>query len=102
MPALIYLAGFRQHIATGTSLAVLLPPVGVGAVIEYYRHGNVDIPAAMVLAIALTIGGYFGAVAANRLSGPDLLMGIWLVRAASGVLSDGWRIQASGVVVNPD
>jgi uncharacterized membrane protein YfcA len=53
VPALIYLAGFRQHVATGTSLAVLLPPVGVGAVIEYYRHGNVDIRAAMVLAIAL-------------------------------------------------
>lgn len=72
VPALIYLAGFRQHIATGTSLAVLLPPVGVGAVIEYYRHGNVDIRAAMVLAVALTIGGYLGAVAANRLSGPYL------------------------------
>ncbi len=72
VPALIYLAGFSQHVATGTSLAVLLPPVGVGAVIEYYRHGNVDIRAAMVLALALTIGGYFGAVAANRLSGPYL------------------------------
>ena len=39
VPALIYLAGFRQHVATGTSLAVLLPPVGVAAVVEYYRHG---------------------------------------------------------------
>ena len=37
--ALIYLAGFRQHMATGTSLAIL-PPVGIAAVAEYYRHGN--------------------------------------------------------------
>ena len=35
VPALIYLAGFRQHMATGTSLAVLLPPVGIAAVTEY-------------------------------------------------------------------
>ena len=38
MPALIYLAGFDQHRATGTSLAVLLPPIGLGAAIEYYRR----------------------------------------------------------------
>src|SRR6185295_5410711 len=42
VPGLIYLAGFTQHRATGTSLAVLLPPVGLAATIEYYRHGNVD------------------------------------------------------------
>jgi uncharacterized protein len=72
VPALIYLVGFRQHVATGTSLAVLLPPVGIGAVLEYYRHGNVNVYAAVVLAVTLTIGGYVGAVAANRLSGPHL------------------------------
>jgi uncharacterized protein len=72
VPALIYLVGFRQHVATGTSLAVLLPPVGIGAVLEYYRHGNVNLYAAVVLAATVTIGGYFGAVAANRLSGPYL------------------------------
>ena len=72
VPALIYLAGFRQHVATGTSLAVLLPPVGIGAVLEYYRHGNVDVSAAFVLAVTMTIGGYCGAVLANRLAGPYL------------------------------
>ena len=72
VPALIYLAGFRQHVATGTSLAILLPPVGIGAVLEYYRNGNVNLYAAAVIAVTLTIGGYFGAVVANRLSGPYL------------------------------
>ena len=75
VPALIYLAGFRQQIATGTSLAVLLPPVGIGAVLEYYRHGRVNVYAAVVLAITVTIGGYVGALAANRLSGPVLRLG---------------------------
>jgi hypothetical protein len=43
VPALIYMAGFSQHQATGTSLAVLLPPIGLGAAMEYYRHGNVNV-----------------------------------------------------------
>jgi uncharacterized membrane protein YfcA len=46
VPALIYWAGFTQHKATGTSLAVLLPPIGLAAALEYYRHGNVDVRAA--------------------------------------------------------
>jgi uncharacterized protein len=72
VPALIYLAGFRQHVATGTSLAVLLPPVGLGAALEYYRNGNVNFRAAIVIAVMMAVGGYVGAFAANRLSGPYL------------------------------
>src|SRR5512139_1816526 len=50
VPALIYAAGFSQHKATGTSLAVLLPPIGLAATFEYWRHGNVDVKAAAILA----------------------------------------------------
>ena len=53
VPALIYLAGFRQHSATGTILAVLLPPIGIGAMWEYYRHGNVELRVAMIMAVAV-------------------------------------------------
>jgi uncharacterized protein len=81
VPALIYLAGFRQHLATGTSLAILLPPVGIAAVVEYYRHGNVNLYAALVIAVTVTIGGWFGAVLANRLAGPYLRLafGVFVV-----------------------
>jgi len=72
VPALIYLAGFTQHLATGTSLAVLLPPVGLAAVIEYYRQGQVNFGAALVLAVTATIGAWLGALVADRLSGPTL------------------------------
>src|SRR5262245_14268833 len=72
VPALIYLAGFRQHVATGTSLAVLLPPVGIGAMLEYYRNGNVNFRAAIIIAVMMAAGGYLGALGANRLSGPYL------------------------------
>jgi uncharacterized membrane protein YfcA len=74
VPAPMYIAGLRQHAATGTSLAVL-PPLGIGAAIEYYRNGNVEPRSAIVLALTMTVGGYFGAVAANRLAGPYLRLG---------------------------
>ncbi|MEW6759057.1 MAG: TSUP family transporter, partial [Acidobacteriota bacterium] len=45
VPALIYVLGFPAHKATGTSLAVLLPPVGLAAVLEYYHHDYVDLRA---------------------------------------------------------
>ena len=72
IPALIYLVGYTQHEATGTSLAVLLLPVGLGAVLEYYRHGFVDLKAALIIAVAVLVGGWFGAVLANQISGPYL------------------------------
>lgn len=72
IPALVYLVGFSQHQATGTSLAILLPPVGLAAVVEYYRHGAVDIKSGLIVAAALFIGGGIGAVLANHISGPHL------------------------------
>lgn len=72
IPALVYLAGYTQHQATGISLAVLLPPVGLGAVLEYYRHGYVDLKVAVIIAVAVMVGGWFGAVLANQISGPYL------------------------------
>ena len=46
VPALIYGMGFSQKTATGTSLAILLPPVGIAAVMQYYREDHVDFRAA--------------------------------------------------------
>jgi len=65
VPALIYWAGFSQHKATGTSLAVLLPPIGLAAALQYYRHGNVDVRAAIILAATMFVGAWIGADVAN-------------------------------------
>ena len=80
VPALIYWAGFTQHTATGTSLAVLLPPIGLAATIEYWRHGNVDFRAAVVLAASMFVGAWIGAAAANQMKGPHLrlMFGVFL------------------------
>jgi len=97
VPALIYIAGFSQHRATGTSLAVLLPPIGLIATIEYYRHGNVDFKAAMIIAGMLLVGAWIGAFFANKISGPHLrlsfgvficVMGVYLIHGAGKRL--GW------------
>src|ERR1035437_2396404 len=72
VPALIYWAKFSQHSATGTSIAILLPPVGLAAAFEYYRHGNVDIRAALIIAAMMFIGSWIGAFLANRMEGPIL------------------------------
>jgi hypothetical protein len=81
VPGLVFLLGFSQHAATGTSLAILLPPVGIAAVLEYYRHGNVDLKAAFIVAAALLVGAWFGALMANHLKGPHLRLafGIFVV-----------------------
>jgi len=85
VPALIYLAGFSQHLATGTSLAILLPPVGLGAALEYYRHGGVHVRAAAVIALTLMLSGWIGAAIANRLPGPMLRLAFGLFVTALGL-----------------
>lgn len=75
VPALVLFAGFTQHRAIGTSLAVMLPPIGVAATFEYYRHGNVSLRAAMIIAAALLAGAWVGAFFANKISGPQLRLG---------------------------
>jgi uncharacterized membrane protein YfcA len=85
VPALVYWVGFSQHRATGTSLAILLPPVGLAAVIEYYRHGNVDLRAALIIAAAVIFGGWIGALLANRVSGPQLRLAFGLFVTALGI-----------------
>ncbi|MGE3177949.1 MAG: sulfite exporter TauE/SafE family protein [Vicinamibacterales bacterium] len=85
VPALIYLAGFPEHRATGTSLAVLLPPIGLAATMEYYRAGNVDVRAAVLIAITVFAGAWAGSSVAHRLSGPHLRLGFALFVLVLGV-----------------
>lgn len=72
IPLLVYLFGFSQHQAQGTSLAVLLPPIGLLAALRYYRSGHVDFTVAALLALGFFFGASIGALGATRIQG-DLL-----------------------------
>jgi uncharacterized membrane protein YfcA len=67
VPALHYLFKFSQHEAQGTSIAVLVPPIGIFAALEYYRHGYVKLPVVAWLAAGFLLGAFLGAVVANQL-----------------------------------
>jgi hypothetical protein len=61
VPALIFVARMQPQTATGTSLAALLLPVGALGAWEYYRTGNLNLGAAMLIALGLFVGAGFGA-----------------------------------------
>lgn len=60
VPALIYLLGLTQHQAQGTSLFLMLPPIGILAVYNYYQSGTINFWFGGIIAITFIIGGYFG------------------------------------------
>ncbi|PIV63688.1 MAG: permease [bacterium (Candidatus Ratteibacteria) CG_4_10_14_3_um_filter_41_18] len=61
VPCLIYIFGFSQHTAQGTTLAMLLPPIGLLAVWVYYKQGYINIPVAGLMCLGFVLGGYLGA-----------------------------------------
>ena len=60
VPALVIFLGFSQHEAQGTSLGLLLLPVGILAVINYYNKGFIDIRVVVIMSIAFVLGGWLG------------------------------------------
>ncbi|MEH2363652.1 sulfite exporter TauE/SafE family protein [Nostoc sp.] len=71
-PALIYLFGFEQHIAQGTTLALLVPPIGLMGALTYYRQGYVDLKVVILICIGFFVGSLLGAKLAVGL--PDVLL----------------------------
>jgi hypothetical protein len=84
VPALAYLLHMDQHMAQGTSLFILLPPLGLGALREYWKQGQVDLPAGILCALGMLIGGYLGGLISVPLPSRQLkgLFGCFLVMAA--------------------
>ncbi len=60
IPALIFFLGMSQYAAQGTSLGVMLPPIGILAAWNYWKAGELNLKYAMIIAGAFIIGGYFG------------------------------------------
>jgi len=84
VPALVYLLRMDQHMAQGTSLLILLPPVGLGALREYWKQGQVDLRAGILCALGILAGGYVGGLIAVPIISRQLkgLFGCFLMLAA--------------------
>ncbi|MBM3328600.1 MAG: sulfite exporter TauE/SafE family protein [Calditrichaeota bacterium] len=61
LPVLVLLFGMSQHVAQGTTLAMLLPPIGILAVITYHQKGLIDWRVAGLLCAGFVLGGWLGA-----------------------------------------
>ena len=84
VPAMVYLLHLDQHTAQGTSLFVLLPPIGLGALREYWKQGQVDLKAGILCALGMLIGAYAGSLIALPMPSGNLkgLFGCFLMLAS--------------------
>jgi len=60
VPALIFFLGFSQKMAQGTSLGILLLPVGLLGVMQYYKQGQVDLRVVGIISLAFFVGSFYG------------------------------------------
>ena len=60
VPALVFFLSFSQQQAQGTSLGLLLLPVGILSVLNYYKQGNIDVRVVAIMAVSFVIGGWLG------------------------------------------
>lgn len=90
VPALVLLLHVEQKMATGTSIAAQILPIGLLAAIVYYKQGNLNIKWGLLLALGLLVGNLFGALLANQKFISDLMMkkmyGIFLLVIAARYL----------------
>ena len=90
VPALIFFLGYSQHQAQGPSLGLLLLPVGILAVINYYNKGYIDIKVVAIMSIAFILGGWLGSKIALRLPADTVkkIFAVFLFYSAFKLL--GW------------
>jgi uncharacterized membrane protein YfcA len=84
IPALVFILGLSQHEAQGTSLAFMLPPVGILATWNYWKAGQVNWKIALVLSLTFVVGAYLGSNFSINISDRMLrrLFGILLILIA--------------------
>ena len=76
VPAMVHVLHMDQHLAQGTSLFILLPPIGLGALQQYWKAGQVDLRAGVLCAIGMILGAWVGGLIAVPMSTP-LLKGLF-------------------------
>lgn len=89
IPALLFLFNLNQHQAQGTTLALMVPPIGLLAAWHYYRQGYVDVKIAAFICLGFFFGGLAGAKFATFINAPVLkkVFAIFLIAVAVKLLT---------------
>jgi uncharacterized protein len=82
IPALVFVFGFDQKLAQGTTLLLMVPPIGILAALQYYRAGHADLKAGAIIAALFVVGGFLGARLADLID-PALMRRIFAVCLAA-------------------
>lgn len=90
VPALVMFMGFSQQAAQGTSLGLMLLPIGILAVINYYNKGYIDVKVVGVMVVAFVIGGYIGSKWALALPQETLKKIFAVLLFYTGIRMMGW------------
>ena len=93
VPALVFGLGLSQHMAQSTSLAMMIPPIGILAVMSYYKAGQIQLEYAAVLALTFVLGAWMGSKWALRInpSVVRLVFGLFMLFAAGRLILKSWN-----------
>ncbi len=93
VPALVFGLGLNQHMAQGTSLAMMIPPIGILAVMSYYKAGQIQLEYAGILALTFVLGAWMGSKWALRInpSVVRLIFGLFMLFAAGQLILRSWN-----------
>ena len=93
VPALIYLVGLTPLMAQGTSLMLMLPPIGILAFMEYYKAGNINLYYGIIIAVTFVAGGYFGGKFAQKVDENliKFIIGLLMLFVAGKMILGGWK-----------
>ena len=93
VPALVFGLGLNQHMAQGTSLAMMIPPIGILAVMSYYKAGQIQLEYAGILALTFILGAWVGSKWALRInpSVVRLIFGLFMLFAAGRLILRSWN-----------
>lgn len=92
VPGLVFLLGMTQHSAQGTSLFILLLPIGFMAVYNYWKAEQINWGYGAIIAITFVLGSYFGSKMALKLQPGlvKLIFGIIMVLISAKLMVSGY------------
>lgn len=86
VPALVYFMAMNQFSAQGTSIAAMLPPIGILAAYNYYQEDAINMKYALIIGLTFVIGGYFGSKLTLNFISESMLKKIFgIVMLAGGI-----------------